>query len=116
MGGKAQPSKLLAPGNSNGPVGSSRSSSNIHTGADAASGEVPSVSKDTFLNRLPKSVIHHGRVIDIRAGLASQLTTEVEGVKVAVVETPVVEEMQQRLNASMSGSADGLTFPLFFPW
>merc|ERR1719272_1420201 len=92
LGGAARPSKLLA--------GGSGASSNIHTARDTEGGAVPTVSAESFLNRLPKQVIRGGRVIDIRSGIAGQVSTggSTGQVKVAVVETPVVTEMKQRLD------------------
>ena len=46
LGGAARPSKLLA--------GGSGASSNIHTARDTEGGAVPTVSAESFLNRLPK--------------------------------------------------------------
>ena len=86
----------------------------------------PKVSLDTFLSRLPACVVHSGRVIDIRSGIADTLQVGLTipfactiafrrlilmlllmqggggggGGGVTLVETPVLQEIRSRLDVT----------------
>ena len=86
----------------------------------------PKVSLDTFLSRLPACVVHSGRVIDIRSGIADTLQVGLTisyactiafrrsilmlllmqggggGGGVTLVETPVLQEIRSRLDVTES--------------
>ncbi|CAK8683487.1 unnamed protein product [Clavelina lepadiformis] len=58
------------------------------------------ISVDQFLERLPKSVVRGGKVIDVRSSLKDALTIDLEkgSDSPVLVETDVVQEMQNRMN------------------
>ncbi|XP_003384072.1 PREDICTED: UBX domain-containing protein 11-like isoform X2 [Amphimedon queenslandica] len=79
------PSSPLTPGIRHTP--NVTSDSNVDKGA--------TVSMENFLRKIPKNVIRGGRVIDVHAGLTE--TLQGSSSKVRLLNTPVVEEIKQRL-------------------
>ncbi|KAL5457531.1 hypothetical protein EMCRGX_G034801 [Ephydatia muelleri] len=57
---------------------------------------------DKFLKRLPESVVHNGRVIDIRSGIVQALQSSEPNTKVTLVDTPVVCEIKHRVDTADS--------------
>ena len=55
------------------------------------------VTVDQFLQKLPKSVIHDGKIIGIRSSLKDHLAgSSKHSIATEVVQTEVVQEMQER--------------------
>ena len=82
LGGAVQPPKEARSASTAVPAKLAQPST-IRTLADRDTGAVPTTSADALLNRLPKSVIKNGRVIDVRGGIAEML--QAGGNKVSVV-------------------------------
>eukprot|EP00040_Diaphanoeca_grandis_P003116 m.23806 g.23806 ORF g.23806 m.23806 type:complete len:512 (-) comp14365_c0_seq1:166-1701(-) len=73
-------------------------SSNIHGVSDLGHQEtVKQVSAESLLNKLPKSVIKNGRVIDIRGGVADLLSVGASGNRVSVLNTDVLDRFKTKL-------------------
>nr|XP_039259217.1 LOW QUALITY PROTEIN: UBX domain-containing protein 11-like [Styela clava] len=111
LGGEEQPSNLLNSGlnmTSSASVRSSIPSSmsnNFDSTSPQPAGEVtsklpgPQLSLEQFIGKLPRNVIRDGKIIDVRDSIADQLTaSHTSSSSAEVIETQVVQEMQQRMN------------------
>ena len=56
----------------------------------------PRLTVNQFMEKLPKNVVHDGKVIDIRSSLKEHLTDGSKTTTTEVVETKVVQEIQER--------------------
>lgn len=104
LGGEIQPSRLI-------PTKLKETDKTKHatTSAESSTDSVTStppfqpIGVDQFLNRLPKSVVKHGKVIDIRDSLGKVLTGESSSENrpsVTVVETAVTKAIQKAMSGS----------------
>ncbi|XP_076456956.1 UBX domain-containing protein 11-like [Babylonia areolata] len=102
LGGEIQPSRLI-------PTKLKETDATKHAKTSARSDGLsvtsdppfPPVKVDVFLNKLPKSVVRDGKVIDIRDSVGKTLTGESSSpdkVQVAVVETAVTKTIQSALS------------------
>ncbi|XP_072018907.1 UBX domain-containing protein 11-like [Amphiura filiformis] len=103
LGGESKPSRLV-------PSNLDKSTStnlevNVTTSSDgkklyeSTQPPRPQLSVDQFLNKLPSSVLRDGKVIDVRSSVADSFKGDTSKVGVTVIETPIVQEIKDRLSS-----------------
>ena len=99
LGGEVQPSRLIPTNLKTQDATTSASSDGVNVTSNPP---FPPMKVDMFLNKLPKSVVREGKVIDIRDSVGKTLTGESSSSspdkpQVSVVETAVTKTMQKAL-------------------
>ncbi|XP_014673301.1 PREDICTED: UBX domain-containing protein 11-like [Priapulus caudatus] len=64
----------------------------------------PRLTAEQFCDRLPRTVVKDGKVIDIRSAILEQVRPNAADGRFTVVETPIVTEMKQRVTSAGGGS------------